>query len=177
MFSRIRYFGALTAIAVIAACGGGGNASSNTATGSPVAAAPSPSSVASPSPNAAPTAAASGTAIEVATTRLGKVLVDSDGRTLYLFLADKGATSVCYGQCAAVWPPVLTTRAPQAGAGVIASLLGTTRRSDGTLEVTYSGHPLYLFISDTKPGDVTGQGVDGFGGPWYVIAPTGMRIG
>jgi predicted lipoprotein with Yx(FWY)xxD motif len=110
-------------------------------------------------------------------TRLGDILVNSGGRTIYLFLADKGTKSSCNSSaCVLYWPPVLTKGAPQAGAGVKASLLGTTRRADGTTEVTYAGHPLYYFISDKKPGDVTGQGINGFGGLWYVLSPSGMLI-
>jgi predicted lipoprotein with Yx(FWY)xxD motif len=108
---------------------------------------------------------------------LGRILVDSKGRTVYLFVADKGKASVCYGQCAVYWPPVLTRDSPQAGPGVAANLLGTTRRTDGTIEVTYGGHPLYYFVADKKVGDTLGQGVDGFGGPWYVVGPSGQRIG
>jgi predicted lipoprotein with Yx(FWY)xxD motif len=113
----------------------------------------------------------------VTNTRLGTILVDGTGRTVYLFLADKGTASVCYGKCAVYWPPVLTAGTPQAGGSVNSSLLGTTKRSDGTTEVTYDGHPLYYFISDKARGDVTGQGVNGFGGLWYVVAPSGVQIG
>lgn len=109
--------------------------------------------------------------------RLGQILVDASGRTLYLFAADKGTASVCYADCAAAWPPVLTTGAPQADAGVDPSLLGTTMRNDGTAEVTYAGHPLYYFIADKKPGDATGEGVNGFGAPWYVLSASGMQVG
>jgi predicted lipoprotein with Yx(FWY)xxD motif len=106
------------------------------------------------------------------------VLVSASGRTVYLFLADRGMDSSCNSaSCVLYWPPVLTKGAPQAGAGVNRSLLGTTHRMDGTTEVTYAGHPLYYFISDKKRGDVTGQGINGFGAPWYVVAPSGMRIG
>jgi predicted lipoprotein with Yx(FWY)xxD motif len=136
---------------------------------SPVAASPVASS---PSPSTAPV----GVVIGVAHTRLGTILVDASGRTLYLFVADRGTKSVCYGSCAQVWPPVLSNGAPQAGPGVNAALLGTTARTDGKVEVTYAGHPLYYFISDKKPGDVTGQAVNGFGGPWYVVAPSGMQV-
>ena len=116
--------------------------------------------------------------IAVGSTRLGQVLVDSKGRTVYLFAADSGTKSTCNSSaCVQYWPPVLTTGAPQAGTRVNASLLGTTTRPDGTTEVTYAGHPLYYFISDNKAGDVTGQGINGFGGPWYVVSPSGTRIG
>ena len=118
----------------------------------------------------------SGTRINVAKTRLGRVLVDSKGITLYDFPPDKGTASVCYGACAALWPPLLTHGRPVAGPGVRTSLLGTTKRKDGKVEVTYAGHPLYYFVTDRKPGDLTGQGVDQFGGPWWVISPAGKEI-
>jgi predicted lipoprotein with Yx(FWY)xxD motif len=107
---------------------------------------------------------------------LGQILVDGSGRTLYLFVADQGTTSVCYTDCAAAWPPVLTPGPPQAGAGATASLLGTTARKDGSTEVTYGGHPLYYFIGDKNPGDTTGQKLNNFGGLWYVVSPSGMQI-
>jgi predicted lipoprotein with Yx(FWY)xxD motif len=114
--------------------------------------------------------------VQVAKTRLGRILVDSKGMTLYDFPPDKGTTSVCYGACAALWPPLLTQGKPIAGSGVRASLLGTTKRKDGKLEVTYHGHPLYYFVSDHKPGQTTGQGVNQFGGPWWVLSPAGKEI-
>ncbi len=135
-------------------------------------------------PSAAPTAppvaaapAASGIAIKVGTTKVGQVLVDSNGQTVYLFLADNGATSSCNSaSCVQYWPPVLTNGAPQAGAGVNASLLGTLTRADQTIQVTYAGHPLYRFISDKMAGDATGQGLNAFGAPWYVVSPSGALI-
>jgi predicted lipoprotein with Yx(FWY)xxD motif len=114
--------------------------------------------------------------VQIAKTRLGRILVDSKGITLYDFPPDKGTTSVCYGACAALWPPLLTKGKPVAGPGVRASLLGTTKRKDGKLEVTYNGHPLYYFVSDRKPGQTTGQGVNQFGGPWWVLSPAGKEI-
>jgi len=112
----------------------------------------------------------------IANSRLGRILVDSKGITLYDFVKDKGTTSVCYGACAALWPPLLTQGKPLAGTGVRPSLLGTTRRKDGKLEVTYGGHPLYYFVTDRKPGQTTGQGVNQFGGPWWVLSPAGKEI-
>jgi predicted lipoprotein with Yx(FWY)xxD motif len=120
--------------------------------------------------------AAGGARVDLAKTRLGTILVDSKGITLYDFVKDRGTTSVCYGACAALWPPLLTHGKPVAGPGVRASLLGTTRRKDGKLEVTYGGHPLYYFVTDRKPGQTTGQGVDQFGGPWWVISRAGKEI-
>jgi len=120
--------------------------------------------------------AGSAAQVKLAKTRLGKILVDSKGITLYDFVKDKGTTSVCYGACAALWPPLLTTGKPVAGPGVHASLLGTTKRKDGKLEVTYGGHPLYYFVTDRKPGQTTGQAVNQFGGPWWVLSAAGKEI-
>lgn len=123
-------------------------------------------------------AADTGSSAKVAIGRspLGRILVDGKGITLYDFPPDKGTTSVCYGACAALWPPLLTHGKPIAGPGVRASLLGTTKRKDGKLEVTYGGHPLYYFVTDRKPGQTTGQGVNQFGGPWWVLSAAGKEI-
>jgi len=128
-------------------------------------------STAGPSP-----AAAAATIATASEAKLGQILVDGKGMTLYLFVADTGSKSTCYTSCAQVWPPVLTNGAPQAGTGAQASQLGTTTRTDGTIQVTYSGHPLYYFAGDKKPGDATGQGIDNFGGLWWVISPSGAAI-
>jgi predicted lipoprotein with Yx(FWY)xxD motif len=114
--------------------------------------------------------------VVVARSAFGRILVDSKGITLYDFVQDKGTTSTCYGACAALWPPLLTTGKPIAGPGVRASLLGTTKRKGGELEVTYGGHPLYYFVTDRKPGQTTGQGINQFGAPWWVISPAGKEI-
>jgi predicted lipoprotein with Yx(FWY)xxD motif len=114
--------------------------------------------------------------VNVAKSPLGRILVDGKGITLYDFPPDKGTTSVCYGACAALWPPLITKGKPVAGPGARASLLGTTKRKDGKLEVTYNGHPLYYFVSDRKPGQTTGQGIKQFGGPWWVLSPAGKEI-
>jgi predicted lipoprotein with Yx(FWY)xxD motif len=113
--------------------------------------------------------------VNLAKTRLGTILVDSKGITLYDFVKDKGTTSVCYDACAALWPPLLTQGKPVAGPGVKASLLATTKRKDGKLEVTYGGHPLYYFVTDRNPGQTTGQGVNQFGGPWWVLTSAGKE--
>jgi predicted lipoprotein with Yx(FWY)xxD motif len=120
--------------------------------------------------------AQTGTKVALANSPLGHILVDSKGITLYDFVKDKGGVSSCYGACAALWPPLITKGKPHAGSGVRASLLGTTKRKDGKLEVTYKGHPLYYFVTDTKPGQTTGQGVNQFGGPWWVLSPAGKEI-
>jgi predicted lipoprotein with Yx(FWY)xxD motif len=126
---------------------------------------------------AAPGHAASPTTVKTTHGKLGTFLVGPNGRTLYLFKADKTSKSTCNGACAAAWPPLLTTGKPKASGKVKASLLGTTKRSDGKLQVTYHGHPLYYFISDKKAGDTKGQDISGFGAQWYVVAPSGKQIG
>jgi predicted lipoprotein with Yx(FWY)xxD motif len=121
-------------------------------------------------------AATSGSRVNVAKTHLGRILVDSKGITLYDFPPDRGKTSVCYGACAALWPPLITHGKPVAGHGIRKSLLGTTKRQDGKLQVTYGGHPLYYFVTDRESGQTTGQGLNQFGGPWWVISPAGKEI-
>lgn len=106
----------------------------------------------------------------------GTYLVGPSGRALYLWVADSHDKSVCTGACAQVWPPVTTTSAPVAAGGVTASQLGTIARSGGTKQVTYDGHPLYYFASDTSKGSLTGQGNDTFGAKWWLVAPTGQAI-
>jgi predicted lipoprotein with Yx(FWY)xxD motif len=110
------------------------------------------------------------------TTKVGKVLANRAGMTLYLFRADKRGKSACYGQCATYWPPLLKQGALTAGTGVKAKLLGTTKRKNGTLQVTYAGHPLYRFKLDKKVGQVAGQGQDFFGGKWYVLSSAGTAV-
>lgn len=107
---------------------------------------------------------------------VGPILVDAKGFTVYDFHKDKGTASSCYGSCAGVWPPVLSEGAPTAGEGASASKLGTTKRKDGTVQVTYAGHPLYTYAADAKPGDTKGQDLDQFGAEWYVLAPSGQKI-
>jgi predicted lipoprotein with Yx(FWY)xxD motif len=147
------------AIALVAAgCGGKSSSSSKSAS-------PSPSQT-----------TAGGAPIDVRTSKLGSILVDGSGRTLYLFEKDKGTTSSCYGACAAGWPPYTTAGPPHAGRGASASLLGTTTRTDGKTEVTYHGHPLYYYAGDSTAGDTNGQGVEAFGAEWYVVGPAGSKV-
>ena len=117
-----------------------------------------------------------GAMVKTHSSSLGKILVDAKGRTLYLFEKDKRDRSACSGQCATFWPPVMTKGKPVAGAGVKASLLGTTRRSNGRMQVTYAGHPLYRFALDTSAGQTKGEGLKKFGAEWYVLAPSGKKI-
>ena len=115
--------------------------------------------------------------VKVRNTKLGKIVVDGPARTLYLFEKDKSGKSACSGACAKAWPPLLTKGKPKAGTGAQASKLGTTKRADGTTQVTYGGHPLYTFAPDkNKPGSTKGQGVDGFGAEWYVVGPNGKAV-
>src|ERR1700738_2965958 len=167
MPSRLVFTGGLVAAAFIAAaCAPPGTSpGAYAAPNPPASAAPSAAPVAAP-PVASPAPpAAAGAAINVGATQLGQVLVDANGQTVYLFVADKGTASSCNSaSCVQYWPPVLTNGAPQAGSGVNASLLGTTTRADGSVEVSYAGHPLYYFVSDKKAGDVSGQAINAFGG-------------
>jgi predicted lipoprotein with Yx(FWY)xxD motif len=143
--------------------GGGAHGSSGSTAGKPASTGP---------------AEAGGAVVSAATTpKLGKVLVDSKGLTLYDFHKDKGATSSCYGGCAQVWPSLPSEGAPQAGEGAVASKLGTTKRKDGTVQVTYAGHPLYTYVEDTKPGDTKGNGLSSFGAPWQALKPSGEGAG
>jgi predicted lipoprotein with Yx(FWY)xxD motif len=127
----------------------------------------------------APLGHAAGGAASVKTrhAKLGTFLVDGKGRTLYLFQKDKTSKSTCAGDCAAEWPPALTTGTPKGSGGARKALLGTTRRADGTSQVTYNGHPLYRFVQDAKPGDAKGQGVSAFGAKWYAVTASGRRLG
>jgi predicted lipoprotein with Yx(FWY)xxD motif len=147
----------LTALA-LASCGGGG--------GGEATASPTPPKTASGGP----------ATVGVATSGLGKILVDSSGRTIYLFKKDSGTRSACSGACASAWPPVRANGKPTVGAGANASLVGTTARADGNAQVTYNGHPLYLYQGDEEPGDTNGQGLTGFGAPWWVLSPAGDQV-
>jgi predicted lipoprotein with Yx(FWY)xxD motif len=151
---------AVPLVALAAGCGGGNNSG-----GAPAA-------------SAAPPKTSSGHAatVGVASGSLGKVLVDSKGRTLYLFKKDQGTKSSCSGACATNWPPLRASGKPTVGSGAHASMVSTSKRSDGSSQVTYNGHPLYLFMGDQKAGDTNGQGISAFGGLWYVLSPAGSQI-
>ena len=109
--------------------------------------------------------------------KLGMIIVNSKGLTLYDYHNDKGTKSACYGGCAKVWPPLTTSGAPTAKGGAKASKLGTTKRSDGTLQVTYAGHPLYTYVADKKPGDASGNDFSSFGAQWYALKGSGEEAG
>jgi predicted lipoprotein with Yx(FWY)xxD motif len=131
---------------------------------------PSPSAAASQNPT--PSEASSSATVQVAESDLGSILVDEQGMTLYLFESDSDGASTCYDECEDAWPPLIAD-SPTAGEGVDGSLLGTTKRDDGALQVTYDGQPLYLFAADRTPGDVEGQGV---GDVWFVLDPSGRKV-
>jgi predicted lipoprotein with Yx(FWY)xxD motif len=120
-----------------------------------------------------PAQPAAGTEVKLADSDLGKILTGPDGRTLYAFTNDKNGTSACYDQCAQNWPALTTTAAPTAGDGVDGSLLGTTTRTDGGMQVTYKGMPLYFFARDTAAGQTAGQGVSDV---WWVVDSTGNLV-
>jgi len=107
---------------------------------------------------------------------LGTILVNSKGKTLYLFMKDKKDKSLCSGACATNWPPYMTAAKPKAGTGAKQSLLGTIKRANGKLQVTYNHHPLYTFKFDTKAGQTKGEGIDAFGATWYGVSPKGAKV-
>jgi predicted lipoprotein with Yx(FWY)xxD motif len=191
---------ALVAVLAIAGCGGGSSSSSSstggettgttTESGGTSTAAESGGgtttggTTTSPTPEIEEEATANSTGGAAAATKpavvkvtntpdLGKVIVNVEGMTMYDFHKDKGTTSSCYGACAEAWPPLLTKGMPTAAGGAESSLLGVTKRKDGTEQVTYNGHPLYGFVEDQKPGETNGNDVDAFGGEWYALMPNG----
>jgi predicted lipoprotein with Yx(FWY)xxD motif len=151
----------VSALLLIAGCGSSSDSSSSTS-----------STVASTSSSGGSGAAT----IDVADNdSLGSILTDSSGNTVYLFEKDEAGGSACTGECASVWSPVTTDGAPDAGKGADASQLGTIKRDDGSEQVTYAGHPLYLYQGDTQPGDTNGNGLDQFGAEWYALTPDGAN--
>jgi predicted lipoprotein with Yx(FWY)xxD motif len=170
-FRLLGLAGLATAAVIVAGCGSASSSSSSTAA---AAAAPTPTT--SASATTSPVAATTGVTVKTAKGSSGTYLVGPNGRALYLWVADTSDMSSCSGACAQAWPPLLTKGKPTAGAGVNASDLGTTMRSDGTEEVTYKGHPLYYFIADSSAGSTKGQGSDNFGAKWWLVAPSGTAI-
>ncbi|MDL4813432.1 COG4315 family predicted lipoprotein [Actinomadura opuntiae] len=157
--------------AAAAACGGSGGSSG------PGAAAPHRPAVPMAASSAPNTSGAGGTIATAKVANLGQVLVDGQGRTLYLFEKDTGGKSSCSGACAAVWPPVTTTGKPHAGSQAKAAMLGTTSRSDGKTQVTYGGHPLYYYAPDgAAKGSAKGEGLNQFGAEWYVVSSAGKKV-
>jgi predicted lipoprotein with Yx(FWY)xxD motif len=155
-FALLAVLGAL----VIAGCGGGGSSSS--------------SSGSSGEGGAKLTSTGGGGTVSGAeVSGLGTVLVDSEGMTVYEFTEDEGMTSVCYGGCEAAWPPVVASGKPTAGEGAMSADLGTTKRKDGTKQVTYKGHPLYTFAGDNAPGEANGNESEG---TWFALDEAGSAV-
>jgi len=157
---------AATLAAVLIAAGCGGSSSGSAYSVGPYG------SAAMVSASSAPGA----TKVGIASSRLGRIVVDSKGHTLYAFAKDRNGRSACSGTCATYWPPLLTSGKVRAGHGVRPSLLGTTRRGAGKLQVTYNRHPLYTFTLDKKAGQTNGEGLSDFGGVWEALSPAGKKV-
>lgn len=140
---------------IVAGCGGSGGSSSS---------------------SAKPAASSSGASVMSASTSLGKIITDSQGRTLYLFSHDTGKKSTCTGACASNWPPFTAASKPAASGGISAGALTLVKRSDGSKQVTLNGHPLYYFAGDQSAGQTNGQGVDEFGAEWWTVGPSGTKV-
>jgi predicted lipoprotein with Yx(FWY)xxD motif len=162
MRSVIAVAACLMAASVLAACG---NNDSSTSTAAAAASTTTPAS-----------SGGSGDTVGVADSSLGQILVDSNGMTIYLFDKDtSGDASSCSGTCAQAWPPVTSKGMATAGSGIDASMLTTFKRDDGTTQVAFNGHPLYLYAGDSSPGDTSGNGLDQFGAEWYALTPKGAN--
>jgi predicted lipoprotein with Yx(FWY)xxD motif len=175
---QLRYrIGGIAAVAgvsiLVAACGGGGSSASTTAASS--GSAGTGTSASNAASNATP-AAAKSVSVGTASGSHGRYLTGAGGRALYLWVADSDNMSSCSGACANAWPPLTTKGKPVAGKGVSSSDLGTIKRSDGSTQVTYKGHPLYYFIADKGAGTTNGEGNDGFGAKWWLVSPAGAAI-
>jgi predicted lipoprotein with Yx(FWY)xxD motif len=175
MRHRLQLFALVAVVALaLAACSNGGDDSSDAAGGTTTAATgPTETTTTGATATGASGTVPEGSAsVMTADSDFGEIVVDADGRTLYVFDPDEGKKSTCYDDCEASWPPLLTDGSP-GGDGVDASLLGTTERKDGSTQVTLDGWPLYVFAGDQAPGDTNGQGV---GEVWHVVAPDGTAI-
>lgn len=183
MNKRTYAFALLALLAVVIAGCGGGSSTTNESEGVTKESASSESSAGSRYGGSENKSASSGSGggkaavISLGHTKVGMVLVDSNGMTLYDFHKDKGTTSSCYGPCAEGWPPALTEGKPTVGNGASASKLRVTKRKDGTTQIVYAGHPLYTFVEDKKPGEANGNDVSAFGGQWYALKGNGEEAG
>ncbi|MCW2527510.1 MAG: hypothetical protein JWM76_2370 [Pseudonocardiales bacterium] len=153
---------------VVTACSSSGSTAS-----APSTAAATTSSAPGAATSAPPAASLT---ISTHTGSSGTYLTDASGRALYLFVSDTAQTSSCTPACAKFWPPLVSATAPAATDGVLASKLASITRPDGSRQITYGGHPLYYFANDTKAGDVTGQGSNGFGAKWWLVTVSGDAI-
>jgi predicted lipoprotein with Yx(FWY)xxD motif len=153
---------AVTGAVVIAGCGGGSNSTSSESAGP-----------GGGEGKSVATGGGTGTIAGAEVSGLGTVLVDSSGMTVYEFTEDSGTTSNCYGECEAAWPPVTAAGKPTAGEGATTADLGTAKRKDGTVQVTYKGHPLYTFSGDQAPGEANGSELDG---TWFALDEAGTAV-
>ncbi len=177
-------FGGTFSLLVLAACGSSAAGTLGGTPATPTAApqTPAPTAAATPVPPtptaaAPPPASAPGTVTALRSVgSLGPILVGPNGNTLYMFLSDTTSMSTCNGSCAQNWPPLTTTDTPRGATGISQSLLGTIKRQNGTLQVTYHGHPLYAFIADSGPGMANGENIDAFGAKWEVISAAGVAV-
>jgi predicted lipoprotein with Yx(FWY)xxD motif len=156
-----------------AGCGGNSSSSATPASGTNASSGSSGSSGGYGYGGGGGSSSASAVTLKAVSSPLGTILVDQDGKTLYLFEADSQNKSNCSGGCLSLWPPVMVKGTATAGSGVTAGMIGT---ATGSSQVTYAGHPLYWFSGDTKAGDTNGEGLDDFGGEWYAISPAGTAV-
>ena len=162
---------ATAALAFAAACGDDGSSGDSAANETSTAVSTAADRPAEPSRKRRRT-----TTLRVRSTSFGRILVDGKGRALYLFTREPSTKSRCYGQCAVAWPPFYARGKLRAGSGLDAGKLRSSRRRDGRRIVTYNGHPLYYYVTDTKPGQVTCHDVVEFGGTWLVVDPDGNAV-
>ena len=155
----------------VAACGGGSTSSAAPASGTNASAGGGAGGYGYGGGGGS--SSASAVTLKTASSPLGSILVDQDGKTLYLFEADSKNKSNCSGGCLNLWPPIMANGKATAGSGVSAGMIGA---ATGSSQVTYAGHPLYWFSGDTKAGDTNGEGLDDFGGEWYAISPAGTAV-
>jgi predicted lipoprotein with Yx(FWY)xxD motif len=161
---------ALVAAAAIAAGCGGGNSGSGGSSGG------GGGGGGGYGGGGAPSTSAGAATLKTANSKVGTILVDASGRTLYLFQKDTTNKSNCSGACVSAWPVLQSSGTPKGQSGVQASMLGTIKRGDGATQVTYNGHPLYYYSGDTQPGQLNGQGLNAFGALWYVVGPNGSKV-
>lgn len=158
----------LCALAVLVAGCGSSSSTSSTSAGQSTAASVT---------NAASSSNGAGAIVSAASTpKFGTVLVSSKGLALYDFQKDSGTKSACYGACAKIWPPLMTTGTPKAAGAAESFKLGTIKRTEGTTQVTYAGHPLYTYTADVRPGEVNGNGINSFGGIWSALDASGSEV-
>jgi predicted lipoprotein with Yx(FWY)xxD motif len=166
-------------VAVLVAAGCGGSSYGGASSSSAPSAASSPAGYgygAQPPASSSSAGAAAAAKVGAGKSSIGQIVVNGTTRTLYVFNKDHNGMSTCYGPCANYWPPLLSKGKPVALAGTHPGLVGTTRRTDGAVQVTYGGRPVYEYVGDTKPGQTTGEGLTDFGAAWLAISPTGEPI-